>query len=302
MKNKKGIDIAKWNKITDYKAVRDAGVQFAIVKVINSQNKPDSRFHEHINGMYSVGLPITDGYTYVYANTKDKSKKSANAFVETAKPKGINTMWLDLEDNAVKGLGSKIIDIIEIYKMFADSASMKFGIYTGAQYYNPYLKPYAHEIADIPIWWARYPYTKERTITADVPDSKYLPAGMGIVGWQYSSKGVIPGIQGYTDLNIWYKETFENIQQEIPVEYNPFTEPTFNVAIGKTGNDASWVQWYLWRFGKLTNSTGQADASKINGIFDTETKQQVMAVQALLGLNADGIVGKITRTVWKKIC
>ena len=122
------------------------------------------------------------------------------------------------------------------------------------------------------------------------------------MGWQYSSKGVIPGIQGYTDLNVWYKETFENIQQEIPVEYNPFTEPTFNVAIGKTGNDASWVQWYLWRFGKLTNSTGQADASKINGIFDTETKQQVMAVQALLGLNADGIVGKITRTVWKKIC
>lgn len=102
MKNKKGIDIAKWNKITDYKAVRDAGVQFAIVKVINSQNKPDSRFYEHINGMNSAGLPITDGYTYLYANTKDKSKKSANAFVETAKPKGINTMWLDLEDNAVK--------------------------------------------------------------------------------------------------------------------------------------------------------------------------------------------------------
>lgn len=52
----------------------------------------------------------------------------------------------------------------------------------------------------------------------------------------------------------------------------------------------------------MTNSTGQADASKINGIFDTETKKQVMAVQALLGLNADGVVGKITRTVWKKIC
>ena len=300
---KKGIDIAKWNKITDYKAARNAGVQFAIVKVIDSCNKPDSRFHEHVSGLDSAGIPITGGYTYSYANTVDKAKKAADAFVETAKPKGIDTMWLDLEDNAVKGLGSSIVNIINAYKMFADSANMDFGIYTGAQYYNPYLKPYATEIADIPIWWARYPYTKERTITADVPDSKYLPTGMELYGWQYSSKGIISGIDGYVDLNAWYnKEPFENTEREIPTEYNPFTEPMGNVAIGKTGNDASWVQWYLWRFGKLTNGAGQPDAAKINGVFDVETKRQVREVQTLLGLAADGIVGKITRSTWKKMC
>ncbi len=300
---KKGIDIAKWNKITDYKAARNAGVQFAIVKVIDSCNKPDSRFHEHVSGLDSAGVPITGGYTYSYANTVDKAKKAADAFVETAKPKGIDTMWLDLEDNAVKGLGSSIVNIINAYKMFADSANMDFGIYTGAQYYNPYLKPCEKEIADIPIWWARYPYTKERTITADVPDSKYLPTGMELYGWQYSSKGIISGIDGYVDLNVWYKkEPMENTEREIPTEYNPFTEPMGNVAIGKTGNDASWVQWYLWRFGKLTNGAGQPDAAKINGVFDVETKRRVREVQTLLGLAADGIVGKITRATWKKMC
>lgn len=300
---KKGIDIAKWNKITDYHSVKNTGVQFAILKVINAQNKPDSRFHEHVSGMDSAGIPIIGGYTYSYANTVDKAKRAADAFVETAKPKGIDTMWLDLEDNAVKNLGSRIVDIINTYKMFADSANMGFGIYTGAQYYNPYLKPYAKEIEDIPIWWARYPYIKERPITADIPDSKYLPTGMELAGWQYSSKGVISGINGYVDLNIWYeREAFENVQKEIPAECNPFTEPTSNVGLGKMGNDASWVQWYLWRFGKLTDSIGQADATQINGIFDTETKRQVMEVQTLLGLTADGIVGKVTRTTWKKIC
>ena len=299
----KGIDIAKWNKITDYKAVRSAGVQFAIVKVINSQNKPDSRFHEHVSGLNNAGIPITGGYTYSYANTEKKAQKAAAAFVETAKPQNINTMWLDLEDNAVKGLGSLIVKIITIYKTAADTADMAFGIYTGGQYYNPYLKPYAKEIADIPIWWARYPYTKERTITADVPDSRFLPTGMEIAGWQYSSKGIISGIDGYVDLNAWYnKEPFENTEREIPTEYNPFTEPTGNVAIGKIGNDTSWVQWYLWRFGKLTDSRGQADSSKINGIFDAATAQKVKEVQNLLGLTADGIVGKITRSAWKKIC
>ena len=300
---KKGIDIAKWNKVTDYKAVRNAGVQFSIVKVINSQNKPDSRFHEHVSGLNSAGIPITGGYTYSYANTVDKAKKAADAFVEIAKSKGINVMWLDLEDNAVKGLGSSIVDIINTYKMLADSANMDFGIYTGAQYYNPYLKPYVKEIAEIPIWWARYPHIKERPITADVPDSKYLPTGMELYGWQYSSKGIISGIDGYVDLNAWYKkEPIENTEREIPTEYNPFTEPAGNVAIGKTGNDASWVQWYLWRFGKLINGAGQPDVAQINGIFDVETKRRVREVQTLLGLAADGIVGKITRAVWKKMC
>ena len=300
---KKGIDIAKWNKITDYKAARNAGVQFAIVKVIDSCNKPDSRFHEHVSGLDSAGIPITGGYTYSYANTVDKARKAADAFVETAEPKGIDTMWLDLEDNAVKGLGSNILNIISIYQSSAQDAGMHFGIYTGASYYNPYLKPYEKEIADIPIWWARYPYTKERTITADVPDSKYLPTGMELYGWQYSSKGIISGIDGYVDLNVWYKkEPMENTEREIPTEYNPFTEPMGNVAIGKTGNDASWVQWYLWRFGKLTNGAGQPDAAKINGVFDVETKRQVREVQTLLGLAADGIVGKITRATWKKMC
>lgn len=298
----KGIDIAKWNKINNYQSVRNAGVQFAIVKVINSSNKPDSRFYEHVAGCNSAGIPIFGGYTYSYANTEEKAKKSADAFVNTAKQKRIGTMWLDLEDNAVKNLGSKILNIINIYKMFAKSANMDFGIYTGAAYYNPHLKPYAKEIADIPIWWARYPFTKNYSISSDIPSSKYLPSGIELSGWQYSSKGIINGINGYVDLNIWYEKKLENVSREIPVEYNPFTEPTFNVKVGKTGNDASWVQWYLWRFGKLIDSKGQADSTKINGLFDSDTERQVKEVQKLLGLQADGIVRKITRAVWKKIC
>lgn len=299
----KGIDIAIWNKVTNYQSVKNAGVEFAIVKVINSSNKPDSRFHEHVSGLNSTGIPVTGGYTYSYANTEDKARKAAEAFVETAKPKGIDAMWLDLEDKSMMGLGSKIVRIIDIYRMFAKSADMKFGIYTGAQFYNPYLKPYAKEIKDIPIWWARYPYTKDYTIQTDIPNSKYLPAGMELAGWQYSSKGVIPGIQGYTDLNVWYgKDPFENIQREIPVEYNPFTEPEANVKLGKTGNDADWVLWYLWRFGKLVDGQGKPDTKLINGVIDVDTVQKIKEVQALLGLDADGIVGKITRATWKKIC
>lgn len=292
---KKVSDWAKWN-IVNYRSALNSGIEAVILKVINVQNDPDGRFYEHVAGCNSVGLPVIAGYTYSYANTVDKAKKAADAFVEVGAPKDIDTMVLDLEDKSMTGIGSKIIPIINIYREVAHMANMDFLIYTGAQYYNPCLKPYAREIADIPIWWARYPLSKEFTPTMPTPDTKYLPTGIDIVGWQYTSKGVIPGASGYVDLNIWYKdEPMQNDKYEITVAHNPFAEPIANVKIGKTGNDAMWVQWYLWRFGLLQKG-------EIDGVIGKKSDVVIREAQRGLGLAVDGIVGKVTRTTWKKIC
>lgn len=300
--DKKGIDIARWNKITNYKAVRKAGVEFAIPKVINASNAPDGRFYEHMSGCSSAGIPIIGGYTYSYADTIEKAKKAADAFVRVGTPKGIATMILDLEDKSIMHLGSKIIAIINTYRETAKKADMKFLVYTGEQFYNPYLKPYAKELADIPVWWARYPTMTERKITDPVPDSRNLPRDVNICGWQYSSKGVISGVKGYIDLNVWYEAAaFTNTEKEITAQYNPFTEPVYNVRLGTLGNDAKWVQWYLWRFGKYVDAEGKPDVTQIDGVIDMDDVRRIKEVQAILGLQADGIVGKITRSVWKKI-
>ena len=101
-----------------------------------------------------MGLPIIAGYTYSYANTVDKAKRAADAFIKIGTPKGIDTMALDLEDKSMMGLGSKIIPIINIYRDIAQAANMNFLIYTGASYYNPCLKPYiryAHLVGTVSV-------------------------------------------------------------------------------------------------------------------------------------------------------
>lgn len=297
VQKKKGIDVSRWNPIKSYDALRRAGVEFAIVKVNNAGNVPDVRFHEHMAGFKSAGIPVIGGYNYCYANTLEKAKKASDSFVNIALPQGIDFMWLDLEDSCMTGLGSKILKIINIYRNAAESAGMGFGIYTGASFYNPCLKRYANELIDIPFWWARYPSTKDIRITDEIPNTKNLPKNLDLDGWQYSSKLKINGCNGYLDLNVWWETTpFCNKLDMIPVEYNPFTEPSRNVKLGTTGNDANWVLWYLWRFGKIT------DVALINGIITEEIVVLIKEVQALLGLTPDGIVGKQTRAVWKKIC
>jgi GH25 family lysozyme M1 (1,4-beta-N-acetylmuramidase) len=208
---KRGIDISKWNQVTDYDAVKNAGVEFAIVKVINSNDAPESMFATHMDGLKKAGISCSMGYTYTYANTIAKAAKSAVAFAKTAKPAGINYMWLDIEDDCMRGLGHGLIDIISVYRSIALIAEMQFGIYTYNAFYNAYIKNYVAEVLDIPFWIARYPNLAVKKITDTPPEAKNLPKNIKISGWQYSSKGTIPGISGYTDLNIWYDDIIDII-------------------------------------------------------------------------------------------
>ena len=302
IQKKKGIDVSRWNKIDNYNALREAGVEFAIVKVNNAGNVPDARFYEHMAGFRAAGIPAIAGYNYLYANTDEKAKRASSSFVEIAEPQGIKTMVADIEDPCMRELGSKILPIIDIYKTTAEEAGMNFLIYTGASFYNPCLKPYESELAGTSWWWARYPNTKDKRITDPIPDTKNLPKHLDLDGWQYSSKLKVNGCSGYLDVNVWWEtQPFRNESGEIPVEYNPFIEPSRNVKFGTVGNDALFVEWYLWRFGKFVKD-GMPDSSRIDGVITQDDVALIIEVQELLGLEPDGVVGKDTKAQWRKIC
>lgn len=294
----KGIDVAKWNIITDYAAVKKAGVEFAITKVINKSNTNDSLLYTHIKGFEAAGIDCNMGYTYSYADTTAKAATAATAYVKYAKEVSIDFMWLDLEDVCMRGLGQKLINIINEYYAIANAGGLEFGIYTYASYYNSYIKPYISQLNGIPFWIARYPSaTRIMKITDSVPTINNLPIGIAISGWQYTSKGEINGIKGYVDLDVWYEnKTVKTATTTITADENPYPEPNVNVKYGTRGDFAKWVQWYLWRFGLIGGKTG------IDGIIGNNSAAAIKIAQERLGLKADGIVGTNTRKVWKSVC
>lgn len=299
-----GIDLSSWNIPVNPILAKQAGVEFAIVKVINKSNKKDKLFDKHVATCKEAGIDVIAGYTYCYANTAQKAQIAANAFIMAA-GKHIKVMVLDLEDACMRGLGKKLILIINIYREAARRAGMDFIIYTGASFYEPCLREWANLIADIPIWWARYPDTKDRQITDPLPNTKYLPVIPNeIVGWQYSSKGVIPGYKGYIDLNVWYRDETPDVPilETVTPEFNPYDEPDDIITLGSCGEGARWVQWYLWRFGLLLTN-GVPDVNKITGYIDQESYEMIMEAQRRLGLagkQMDGKVWTITIALFKK--
>lgn len=299
--DKRGIDVSKWNAIYDYDKVKRNGVDFAIVRALQgSKGVEDPMFQTHVDGFKAAGIPIIAAYNYAYY-TKD-FLSIADAFVDKCVKNGINQVELDLEDKSMAGLGTEILRIIDIYRRKAEKAKLQFGIYTGASFYNPHLKPYASEISGIPIWWARYPSISQRSIDSAIPSTTYLPKGIPLEGWQYSSNCIVDGINGRVDVNVWYDMgDFTSTDETVQVVICTYSEPSRTLYRGAKGDDVRWVQWHLWRFGCLLSKEGKPDLNEVDGIFGARTQAAVIEAQSRLGMPRTGYVATADRAIWKKL-
>ncbi|MCM1182161.1 MAG: hypothetical protein NC337_02165 [Roseburia sp.] len=294
-------DWAKWNYIRDYKKVKVAGINYVILKAINKSNKKDGRFEEHISGCSEAGIEVYATYHYTYASNVQEAVAAANKWLEAVAGR-CRRFILDYEDASLYKGGCAAIAVIQAYANIIQQTGYEFYVYMGLSDYNSYFRKDADKLP-YKMWIARYykGYTPFDLQTA--VNEKYKPAiGKSIVGWQYTSVCAIDGVDAPCDVSMWYEDIEAHTSVINNIEHNPYMEPQQNVKMGTCGNDADWVLWYLWRFGKLLNEVGQADAAQINGDIDRDNTVQIREVQRLLGISDDGIMGPITRAVFKKIC
>ena len=149
-----GIDVSGYNGVIDWKKVKSAGYDFAILKIIRKDLAIDKGFERNYLAAEVAGVQVQGVYNYSYATGLDKAKKDAKAVIKALN--GRKTMvWLDVEDNCQKGLGIILINIINTYQEEIEKAGLEFGLYTGESFYNSYLKKYKDKL-HCPLWIARY--------------------------------------------------------------------------------------------------------------------------------------------------
>lgn len=234
----KGIDVSSYQGSINWQEVVRAGVEFAILKVIRKDLAPDKQFEINWEGCVNAGIPVQGVYNYSYATTIDKAVSDAQRVVEILagrKP----MVWLDIEDRCQKGLGEALISIINAYGAVITAAGLEFGVYTGLDFYKNYIKRYADKVS-CPFWIARYPSSMQMFINQEPEFNKQPEIAHNLYGWQYSSKGVVTGINGNVDLNELYVAvesvnvmpepgaTLHRVGEEIKVSsyYTSSTEPT----------------------------------------------------------------------------
>lgn len=200
----KVIDVSSYQGTIDWRKVKTAGIEGAILKVIRKDLDPDKQFENNWKGCQSSGMPVVGVYNYSYATTEAKAIVDAQKVVSILAGRKVK-VWLDVEDASQKKLGLKLINIIKAYRKVIENAGLEFGVYTGLSFYNSYIKPY-HSLLDCKFWIARYPSVLSMSVAKDPAESKKPSISHLLEGWQYSDKGKVSGITGGADLNIWYGE------------------------------------------------------------------------------------------------
>lgn len=292
--SKIGIDVSSYQGKIDWEKAKESGIKFSIIKIIRKDLNPDKQFESNWKGCEEAGIPVIGVYNYLYSRTETQFREAAMAVVRTLAGRKAR-VWADVEDQLLKGLGVNLIKGLQVYQEVIETAGLEFGVYTGESFYNSYIKPYGGLAC--PLWIARYGKNNGNM------DLKYQPQIDGMIGWQYTSKGRVGGVNGNVDMNIWYKELEDsNGAVSKPVTNNPYSEPTrvlYKKIVNMRGEDVKWLQWELIRHGCLekNNSKGK---SNIDGILGKDTSNAIYEFQRKSKISVDGKCGTVTRAYLKK--
>ena len=200
----KGIDVSKWNGTIDWNKVKSSGIDYVIIRAGFGASSVDAKFKTYIEGAANAGLKI-GVYWFSYATSPEKAILEAQKCLETISPyKNSITypIFFDYEYDSVKYANNNGVTITRNSATQIASAFMNTiksygydtGIYTNKDFSTTYFTE--NLINSTNLWIAKYNKTN------------ILNESCSMV--QYSEKGLVPGINGYVDLNYTYLKTSRN--------------------------------------------------------------------------------------------
>ena len=190
-----GIDVSKYQGNIDFQKVKNAGVEFVIIRLgyryyYDEPLTLDPYFLQNIKGATQAGIKIGI-YFYSYAKSKEDAIEEANFVLDNIKGYNIEMpIAFDWESfNYFNASEMNLYDLTEVSNTFLDTIKKAGYIpvhYASKSYLEYIWGPIKHDI-----WLAHY--TNETTYKGDY------------IMWQLASNGKVDGINNYVDIDIYYK-------------------------------------------------------------------------------------------------
>ena len=198
--NKKvGIDVSKWNGDIDWDKVKNAGVDFAIVRVgyrgsVTGSLVEDPYFQTNMQGAAASGVPV-GVYFFTQAVNEVEAVEEASAVLQLIAEYHLDyPIYIDTEgaggNGRADGLDAETRTLVcEAFCRTISNAGYRAGVYASRNWLNNNLQ--TERLQQYETWLAEY---------------RSVPLYQGYYQmWQYTSKGRIDGIEGNVDFNIRYE-------------------------------------------------------------------------------------------------
>lgn len=195
--NVMGIDISKHNGTVDWNAVKNAGVEFVILRCgyrgsASGVLVEDEKFRTNIKGATAAGLKVGI-YFFSQAVNEMEAVEEASLTLSLIKGHKISyPVYIDVEAANGRADGLSAAERTKVVRAFCETvrdSGYTAGVYSNKNWFAEKMDTGA--FGNYRIWLAQY--TESPTYTG-----RYEM-------WQYSSRGTIPGIKGDVDLNIFYQ-------------------------------------------------------------------------------------------------
>ncbi len=189
-----GIDVSKWNGDIDWQTVKRGGVSFVFIKATEGKDRVDPAFEANWRNAAAAGLAHAPYHFYYFCSSADEQ---ADWFIANV-PKAASSLppVVDVEWNHTSKTCTTrpAPDTVRAeMKRFMDRLEAYYGkrpiIYTSVDFHRDNL---VGAFQDYHFW--------VRSVAAH-PAKIYEARKWAF--WQYTSTGIVPGIKGDTDINVF---------------------------------------------------------------------------------------------------
>ena len=189
-----GIDVSKWQGEIDFEQLKNAGVEFMMIRLggtrgTNKEYFIDETFEQNIKKATEYGIDVGI-YFYSYANSNEHAKRDAEWVIEQLKDYKITLPiafdwenWSSFNDYNLSFFG--LTDMAHTFLETIENAGYKGLLYSSKNYLERIWLPTKYDT-----WLAHY--TKKTNYEGNY------------TFWQLCSDGRVDGIKGAVDIDILY--------------------------------------------------------------------------------------------------
>ena len=192
-----GIDVSRWQETIDFEKVKNAGVEFVIMRMginsdIDKDISVDTYYKQNIEAARQAGLKVGI-YVYTSAINESMAIEHAKWTLDILNGESLDfPIAFDWENwSKFRKYGISIHDLNETFKAFAETIYSS-GYETMLYSSKFYLENIWDTNINYPVWLAHY------TNQTNYDGNYFL--------WQMSNVGRVDGINGDVDIDILYKQ------------------------------------------------------------------------------------------------
>ena len=204
-----GIDVSKWQGKIDWPRVAASGVKFVYIRAAYGADLQDPLFDQNWEGAKKAGL-LRGAYHFCRAHQSAQAQVAIMLNTVPSDDRGELPPWYDLErfrlDPVVKG--KELVEFSNAYMLGVEAEwGRRMDIYTGYYFWQNNLRVNL-KYPD----WPEYRQLAIAQYPSGTPTQPWLlPKGWSDwTWWQYSSKGVVPGISGNVDMD-FFNGSYEDL-------------------------------------------------------------------------------------------